>query len=519
MTRLIILVWAVIVPTAVAAQTPLGAVYDPNPTVSNGELSEVELLGLVGDMSRLEGGLARVVSCQDEDDGCTSVQHALADDGGDFFYTPNEAAAVDPFAEVNAYYHIVKAATYFVDRHDVVWTCPCGTNDLSVILNYGSTQNEASALAVYVSHRCDSFRCGAILLGKGVDAEQRTRNFAYDGDVLYHEYAHGIIDERNGNQGVLVDAQGASYEPGAVREGGADYFAASISGDPLIAEYLEGIGFMPDEGALRRIDQPLRCPQDLTGQMHKDGRILGAALWEIRELLAPDVADAMILATLLSVGAEPTFSTVAERLLAEATQLMTDATISAVQWQSVSDILMNAGLTDCERILTLSEVEHIAYSGEPLVTLQSGGIAPLHFKLSVPEHVVDIEFNVSTLVGTEGHTVFVRNDAPVEIDSEQQVTADVSFESAGQVTHVRDTANYSLPRGGVLYLAVASDNLGQGSNWFAISGRAVPAAVVGGAGCQILGHPSGDSCQFPCAIVLILGLAWLRVRALYTVRD
>jgi len=471
-------------------------------------------------MSRLDGEVARVTSCQGEDAGCTStLQHASANDDGDFFYTPNETALIDPFAEVNAYYHIVKAATYFGDRHDVVWTCPCGTNDLPVIVNYNSPQNEASSLAVYVNHRCESFRCGAILLGRGIDAEQHIRNFAYDGDVLYHEYTHAIIDERTGNQGVLFDALGASYEPGAVREGGADYFAASIGGDPWIAEYLEGIGFLSEEGALRRLDQPLRCPQDLTGQMHKDGRILGSALWEIRELLSQDVADAMILSALLGVGAEPTFATVAESILDMATQRMADATISAAQWQSISDVLMNAGLMNCERIVTLNDFEHIAYSGEAVVTLQRGGIAPLHFKLNVTEHIAEVELEVRTLVGIAGHTILIRNQAPVEIDGEQSITADATFQSNEQVIRVRDTATYSLPRGGALYVAVVSDNLGQGSNWFAISGRALPTAVAGGAGCQISTQPLGDGPQLPWGFLVFFGLAWLRLRTLYKMGE
>ncbi len=92
-------------------------------------------------------------------------------------------------------------------------------------------------------------------------------------DIIYHEYGHGI-----------VDYQYRPYSPsGAMHEAFADYTACMITNEPQIGE-----GVITG-GNFRSMDNNLRYPDDLTGEVHDDGRILGGALWDLREALSPDV--------------------------------------------------------------------------------------------------------------------------------------------------------------------------------------------------------------------------------------
>ncbi len=518
MSRLLLTAWMWSWALPAIAQDPKGLVYDPNPAVAQGQTSEVSLEDLDGDKTLLNGSKCRVISCQNESGSCIPAQHAVADENGDFLYEPDETSEVDPFAEVNSYFHLWRAAKYFETHLDVSWNCPCGTNALPVFLNYAFDQAEFSGFTGYVSNQCESFQCGSMLLGKGVAQDGTTHNFAYDGDVIYHEYTHGIIDERNGNLGVLFDAMGASFEPGAVREGGADYFAATIGGDPLIAESLAGIGFWPEAEALRSLDQFWQCPRDLTGNPHKDGRILGAALWDIRELLMSEISDALILQTLVDIGPEPTFAIVSESLLQRMSELEEDGVVNASQVQEVSQMLEHYGLTDCQRIVPLTEEEHIAYGGDPYLTIQAEKLAPVHFSVDIADDVNEVDFTLRTLTGIAGHTLYVRNNVPVEIRDQGDIVADAVLEVVDDQAILSDSMEYTLPRDGILYIAVKSNNIGEGSNWFGLSASLAPQDVTGGAGCAVSQYPREQASKTCLVFLLILGLALWRKRTLYHVR-
>jgi len=125
---------------------------------------------------------------------------------------------------------------------------------------------------------CNAYWDGnSIVLGAGSGSCQDLGLFC---DVLYHEYGHGIADMQ--------------YRPlspsGAMHEAFADYTACTITNEPYIGEGLAGPG-----SYFRNLDNTLRYPGDVTGEVHDDGRILGGALWDMREALAPDthLADSL----------------------------------------------------------------------------------------------------------------------------------------------------------------------------------------------------------------------------------
>lgn len=100
-------------------------------------------------------------------------------------------------------------------------------------------------------------------------------------DVVYHEYGHSI------HAHAVIEGVGA-FE-GALSEGVSDYLSATVTGDPGM-----GRGFFLSSQELRNIDPPNDeqvWPQDLTGEVHQDGLIIGQSLWDLRKELVTKMGE------------------------------------------------------------------------------------------------------------------------------------------------------------------------------------------------------------------------------------
>ena len=99
--------------------------------------------------------------------------------------------------------------------------------------------------------------------------------YAKASDVIYHEYTHSVI---NISYGVdrFSDSQGS-----AIREGVADYFAASITDDQYIGESV---------GLDRDLDNDTYQWTPSNG-IHWNGQVIGGAIWDIRQETGPTTAD------------------------------------------------------------------------------------------------------------------------------------------------------------------------------------------------------------------------------------
>ena len=96
-------------------------------------------------------------------------------------------------------------------------------------------------------------------------------------DVVFHEYAHDVIEHLYGSQiRNLGDIQGAALE-----EGLADYFACTITGDPLYSEDVD-----PN---YRNLVNSLVWDPDR--EFHLNGQVIGGALWNTRQATGSSVAD------------------------------------------------------------------------------------------------------------------------------------------------------------------------------------------------------------------------------------
>jgi hypothetical protein len=125
----------------------------------------------------------------------------------------------------------------------------------------------------------------SIMFGQGsVD------DFAYDADVISHEFTHAVIDTLGKLTAGFEDAQGLNDDPGAMNEGLADYFSSALGGDPLVGEY--GGKNIPNSGAAEGAVRDLRnmdlCADDRWGEVHQDSQAFSAALWSARVAVAGD---------------------------------------------------------------------------------------------------------------------------------------------------------------------------------------------------------------------------------------
>lgn len=99
-------------------------------------------------------------------------------------------------------------------------------------------------------------------------------------DIVYHEYGHGI------NYDFYTYLNG-DWANGSLGEGYADVWAINITENPIMSEGFN-IGdlnsyircYKNGQDGCRR-----QCPNDIVGEVHSDGEIIGGAWWDLMELI------------------------------------------------------------------------------------------------------------------------------------------------------------------------------------------------------------------------------------------
>lgn len=113
---------------------------------------------------------------------------------------------------------------------------------------------------------------------------QNYGDFAMYSDVIYHEYTHGVTDGIYPN-GMLPYVD----QPGAMNEAWSDYFACTINGDPLMAEWLSGNA----NSFFRNLAGHMHYPENWVGEVHGDSPFISTPLWRIRTELGADFTDSL----------------------------------------------------------------------------------------------------------------------------------------------------------------------------------------------------------------------------------
>ncbi len=149
----------------------------------------------------------------------------------------------------------------------------------------------------------------------GSTGTQTHRDSDYDGGVVLHEYAHGVSTRLVGNRtdvSCLFGTQG-----GALGEGWSDYFAASFFNNPVLAAYLvrEEVN-----GIRRRAFDTYRFTFEDIGndgfEIHSDGEIWAATLWDLRQTLGQALADRLVVSGLRMTPCRPSMIDARDGILA-----------------------------------------------------------------------------------------------------------------------------------------------------------------------------------------------------------
>jgi MYXO-CTERM domain-containing protein len=240
---------------------------------------------------------------------CDVEQLATGNGAGDFVYTPSDvpgamASRSDEFSEVSMYYHTAKAYDFFRTLQGNATAQVVVDKPLRVIANLQipagissgnflaaadpNTPLETFQNAFFspaggglgaIFQQLYGFKGGGLWFGQGPQ-----RDYAYDGDVVYHEFTHAVVDATLKLEAWHLDAYGAVDSPGAMNEGLADYFSSAITGDPDVGEYASK-DISQNSGVIRTLANEDKCPSSVIGEVHFDSTLFSGALWQARASL------------------------------------------------------------------------------------------------------------------------------------------------------------------------------------------------------------------------------------------
>ncbi len=517
----------------------LGRVYPHNPVSDDMAPSDLPLTDLTS-ATTLTGTYLDVQSCDQLSPDCNTVQRATADVNGDFLYNPDSHAFDDAFAEVSAYFHGSQAIDYFRTQHGFTWGCG-GSSQMLVVVNYTETPHIALENAMFVPG--SRSRCGYLAFGQGVNSD-----FAYDGDVVTHEFGHAVTDAI-ADLGYFSNGPSPSYQPLAINEGTSDYWAATLQGDPQVAESLPSLEGFGGGGALRSLANDLTCPQDLFGEGHYDGRIWSALGWAMRGILGAERADRIWYVTMATLSGGVTLAQATETVLSTVASEVTAGRVTAEEQAMIVEQAVTRGLRDCAMFIPAeTELGYAGYAGSAFVTGQAAhGLAPLQYTIELPPDVTDVTVDVShpTLTGTS--TIHFNTNAPVRATS-ARVTS-VHRDVIGRAGTARYTLADGLTPCSTLYVGVETTDLRAGESLYALvfhvyrsnhtiacpvpgadagtdsgapdagapadgaieaDASPVPPATSSSCGCRAATRPTG---ALPLGLGLVLALVGLRRRA------
>jgi hypothetical protein len=250
------------------ARNPIGEVYDTNP--DQGRLIEVELPDLIANGEILRGKFGSIQNF-DRTEQAQPAPH--------YRYAPG----TDLFDQIMAYHHLSRINTYFQENLHY----PSLQKPIRAVVNFCGLLNSQDTLrqsandnAFFVAAQNQYPDEYLLIFGEGSNLRDATSEAA----MIYHEYIHVSTYEITGWQFQTHP------ENLALAEGYADYFAASLSGQPRLLGYIAQM----KPALWRDLSIPKMYPDDFSNEPHQGGQIFGYAAWKLRELLGKDVANNLI---------------------------------------------------------------------------------------------------------------------------------------------------------------------------------------------------------------------------------
>jgi uncharacterized protein (TIGR03437 family) len=138
---------------------------------------------------------------------------------------------------------------------------------------------------------------------------------SYDGQVVIHEYGHGVSNRLVG--GKISTSCLTGVQSGALGEGWSDYFSISYFNNPVEGAYLSQD---PVKGFRRYSYEGYPLTYEDIGnegyEVHRDGEIWAATLWDLRKVLGKTIADQLVVNGLKSTPCHPAMTDARDAILA-----------------------------------------------------------------------------------------------------------------------------------------------------------------------------------------------------------
>ncbi|HET6582052.1 MAG TPA: hypothetical protein VFG69_01370 [Nannocystaceae bacterium] len=384
------------------------------------------------------------------DDGeCWPVARTFSDLNGDFFVPLPDV--LDPasgkegddlYAELSMYAHAERFLAFMRERGLTEYRCEFSTM-LANFRTLGASGDPADFGAVnnaYFTDQCDPELGATMLFGQGSDVD-----FAYDGDVIYHELGHGVVAKlapAGLTQGRLR-RDAAVTDATAVNEALADYVSVMLSGDPHLAEYVGRFWPAQSTPYIRTAENGKRCPEHTVGQSHNDGEPLMAALWATRLRLGV-VLDQVVFGALTRLANDATLEEAAAALVEVAGELVLAGELAPEEVDVLARELVVRGLDDCPRVIVdpdqvaAGRTMYLRRNGPAMVPFAPG---PMQLRYEVPagsdELVVRFDLESRGNDPVTASVLVKRADAPLEF-TYRLVTRDDLGDPTGASNKIRE---------------------------------------------------------------------------------
>ncbi|MBI4850333.1 MAG: M36 family metallopeptidase [Acidobacteria bacterium] len=271
--------------------------------VPSSAYSTVTLQGLVGN-GFLDGQYA----------SSKNTKKRVSNSSNSFIYTRSS----DGFSEVMVYHFIDYTQRYIQS------------------LGFTNINNRQIAYTVNSSRADNSFYSPS---SKSLNFGTGGVDDAEDAEVVFHEYGHSIQDNQ-------VPGYGSSREGGAMGEGFGDYLAGSVGAqlsggfqDVCVAEWDATSYSSANPPCLRRLDSTKHYPESVVNEVHADGEMWSAALWQIRASIGASRADKVILQSHFLLTSSANFSQGSNAIVTAAINLGYTST----EVNNIRTILRNRG--------------------------------------------------------------------------------------------------------------------------------------------------------------------------------
>jgi hypothetical protein len=133
------------------------------------------------------------------------------------------------------------------------------------------------------------------------------RDSSVDGDVVFHEYGHGISNRLIGNGSTAL----SGTQSGAMGEGWSDYWAITINGDGAVGEYVVNNTIGIRRAAYTVPANAVHNSYADVGaggfEVHRDGEVWAATLWDLRTQLGAATTDNIVLNGMKFTPTRPSF--------------------------------------------------------------------------------------------------------------------------------------------------------------------------------------------------------------------